>query len=76
MTDQRDPHLDPRPGDVLKTKRRIRLALTGPVKCMSGHGDVMCIVAYPWREGYAAHWITVKSWRKWAKGAEVVHVAK
>lgn len=68
MASERDPRVDPRPGDVL-CKQEKRLMFSRWVKCVLG-----CEILYSDIAGQACA-ASSRGWRKWASNAEVIHVA-
>lgn len=64
---QRDPRLDPRPGDVVKSSHRIYLVTT------VGHGDVW--FAMGGQQSATLKFTTIEEWVKWSTDDEVLYVA-
>lgn len=62
----RDPRRDPRPGDVLETASRTRRVRSADVYAVG--------FSTPGATGINRIWLT--SWRRWARTAVVVTVAK
>lgn len=71
----RDPRVDPMPGDVLSKKYRGRYFESRGYNERTvdevGGGRVIYV-----GDNVCAPEITLKSWRKWATTAKVVHVAE
>jgi len=68
----RDPRIDPRPGDVLRRPRQQRMVL---VRYFGGVNYALVPGTKPNYGLPHFKWSDLASWRKWAKTAEVVHVA-
>ena len=74
MTD-RDPRVDPRPGDLLEqnTNRRLVTSIEGG-RVRYIHTRLMFWESHGWY-GDNPCWTRVENWRKWAAGATVVRKA-
>jgi hypothetical protein len=67
-TSKRDPRIDPKPGDEVGRRQVLS------VVCEVGTGHVLCV---EWVVS-SAEWgsCSLRSWRRWAKNAEVIYVAE
>jgi hypothetical protein len=66
----RDPRVDPKKGDVLKTRRYERTVHEPDPR----FGIPQAVVMFYDQEGFL-DWRDYRMWRKWAKKAEVLHAA-
>ena len=65
----RDPRKDPRPGDVVRKGAFTRQAL-------SRRGERFAMDYYDQARDKVVRMIALKTWKTWARGAEVLHVAE
>ncbi len=66
MPEPRDPRVDPMPGDKLRKGKTVR---TVGEQIFVHSSEVRFFV------GNTVCWHSRESWRKWAKNAEVLHIA-
>jgi hypothetical protein len=62
---ERDPRVDPRPGDILKFKRNLRRVTYFP-------DPAYVDPTVRWTDGIFDFHVQIGTWRSWAKDAQVI----
>lgn len=73
MTKERDPRLQPRAGDILRTPEIIRMVQGTTIQNVTLNA-VIRLAEVPHNPN--RDWISVPMWKRWARHAEVIHRAE